>query len=244
MRESENRKMHYFGFGNSDRMSLLNGGRCWRGGFVGSPGSGVYIRFFGNGGYGFRPYGGSLWKSPKVTKGLLPHHSAPRLGSVCPNAGLNPWAAVMGHPWPRTANPASCRVTHGFKPAFGQRGLTGRLRSRSRASLRIVECFGSKAGQEPRFALWSALDQKRIKSLALHCGGLWIKSGSRASLRIVGCFGSKADQEPRFASLGGSFWGVRRWCAGPLVRFCLLPGRCRAGSSWRSARFGWSGFRH
>jgi len=21
---------------------------------------------------------------PKVTKGLLPHHSAPRLGSVCP----------------------------------------------------------------------------------------------------------------------------------------------------------------
>ncbi|PMY15648.1 hypothetical protein C1Y22_05170 [Pseudomonas sp. MPR-R2A5] len=25
----------------------------------------------------------------------------------------------MGHPWPRTANPASCRVTHGFKPVFG-----------------------------------------------------------------------------------------------------------------------------
>ncbi len=39
----------------------------------------------------------------------------------------------MGHPWPRTANPASCRVTHEFKPAFGQRGLTGRLRSRSKA---------------------------------------------------------------------------------------------------------------
>ena len=72
-------------------------------------------------------------KSAKVSKTLLPHHSAPRLGSVCPNTGLNPWAAVMGHPWPRTANPASCRVTHGFKPEFGQRGLTGRLRSRSRA---------------------------------------------------------------------------------------------------------------
>ncbi|HEC54141.1 MAG TPA: nucleoid-structuring protein H-NS, partial [Gammaproteobacteria bacterium] len=27
-------------------------------------------------------------KSPKVTKGLLPHHSAPRLGSVCPHSGL------------------------------------------------------------------------------------------------------------------------------------------------------------
>ena len=64
----------------------------------------------------------TLEKSPKVTKGLLPHHSVPRLGSVCPHSGLNPWAAVMGHPWPRTANPASCRVTHGFKPAFGQRG--------------------------------------------------------------------------------------------------------------------------
>ena len=112
------------------------GGVCWRGGLVVSPGSGVYIRFFGNGGLWFRPYGGSLWKSPKVTKGLLPHHSAPRLGSVCPNAGLNPWAAVMGHPWPRTANPASCRVTHGFKPAFGQRGFTGRLRSKAKGKAR------------------------------------------------------------------------------------------------------------
>ncbi|MGN7443091.1 hypothetical protein ACTHO9_18935, partial [Pseudomonas lactis] len=25
----------------------------------------------------------------------------------------------------------SCRVTHEFKPAFGQRGLTGRLRSKA-----------------------------------------------------------------------------------------------------------------
>src|SRR5450830_1313186 len=107
------------------------GGVCWRGGLVVSRGSGVYIRFFG--------YGGSLWKSPKVTKGLLPHHSAPRLGSVCPNAGLNPWAAVMGHPWPRTANPASCRVAHGFKPAFGQRGLTGRLRSKSKADQKQIK---------------------------------------------------------------------------------------------------------
>ncbi len=97
---------------------------------------GGHIRCLGDGGYGFRPYGGSLWKSPKVTKGLLPHHSAPRLGSVCLHSGLNPWAAVTGHPWPNTANPASCRVTHGFKPAFGQRGLTGRLRSRSRSTSR------------------------------------------------------------------------------------------------------------
>ncbi len=91
----------------------------------------VHIRFCGNGHLGFRPDGGSLLKSAKVSKTLLPHHSAPRLGSVCPNAGLNPWAAAMGHPWPSAANPASCRVTHGFKPAFGQRGLTGRLGSQA-----------------------------------------------------------------------------------------------------------------
>ncbi|AZE84037.1 Threonine synthase [Pseudomonas orientalis] len=96
----------------------------------------VHIRFFGNGYLGFRFYSGSLLKSAKVSKTLLPHHSAPRLGSVCPLSGLNPWAAAMGHPWPSAANPASCRVAHGFKPAFGQRGLTGRLRSRSKARSR------------------------------------------------------------------------------------------------------------
>ncbi|MEG8248600.1 hypothetical protein U3E46_26810, partial [Pseudomonas paracarnis] len=44
---------------------------------------------------------------------------------------LNPWAAATRHPWRGAANPASCRVTHEFKPAFGQRGLTGRLRSKA-----------------------------------------------------------------------------------------------------------------
>ncbi len=82
----------------------------------------VHIHCFGNGCLGFRSYSGSLLKSAKVSKTLLPHHSAPRLGSVCPHFGLNPWAAAMGHPWPSAANPASCRVTHGFKPACGQRG--------------------------------------------------------------------------------------------------------------------------
>ena len=93
----------------------------------------VHIRYLGNGHLGFRSDSGSLLKSAKVSKTLLPHHSAPRLGSVCPNAGLNPWAAATRHPWRGAANPASCRVTHEFKPAFGQRGLTGRLRSRARS---------------------------------------------------------------------------------------------------------------
>ena len=91
----------------------------------------VYIRYLGSGDYGFRSYSGSLLKSAKVSKTLLPHHSAPRLGSVCPHSGFGPWAAAMGHPWPSAANPASCRVTHAPKPAFGQRGLTGRLRSKA-----------------------------------------------------------------------------------------------------------------
>jgi hypothetical protein len=92
-----------------------------------------HIHYLGDGLYRFRSYSGSLLKSAKVSKTLLPHHSAPRLGSVCPHSGFGPWAAVMGHPWPRTANPASCRVTHAPKPAFGQRGLMGRPRSRSKA---------------------------------------------------------------------------------------------------------------
>ncbi|SDT94994.1 hypothetical protein SAMN04490197_1298 [Pseudomonas orientalis] len=100
----------------------------------------VHIRFCGNGHLGFRSYSGSLLKSAKVSKTLLPHHSAPRSGSACPNEGLNPWAAAMGHPWPSAANPASCRVTHGFKPAFGQRGLTGRLRSKARSRSRTTRC--------------------------------------------------------------------------------------------------------
>ena len=89
--------------------------------------------------YGSALTAGHFCKDTKVTKRSSPHHSAPRFGSVCPHAGFGAWAAAMGHPWPNAANPASCRVTHAPKPAFGQRGLTGRLRARSR----------SKANQEP-----------------------------------------------------------------------------------------------
>jgi len=71
-------------------------------------------------------------KRPKSNQKVLPHHLAPRFGSVCPNEDLEPWAAAMGHPWPSAANPASCRVAHGSRPSFGQRGLTGRPRSKAR----------------------------------------------------------------------------------------------------------------
>ena len=93
----------------------------------------MYIRYLGNGHLGFRSYSGSLLNSAKVSKTLLPHHSAPRLGSVCPHAGITPRAAATGRPCPVAAKPASCRFTRSVLPAFGQRGLTGRLRSRSKA---------------------------------------------------------------------------------------------------------------
>ncbi|PMX48077.1 hypothetical protein C1Y18_19285 [Pseudomonas sp. MPR-R5A] len=40
--------------------------------------------------YGSALTAGHFWKrrAPKVTKNASPHHSVPRLGSVCPNAGL------------------------------------------------------------------------------------------------------------------------------------------------------------
>src|SRR5471032_1581883 len=117
---------------------------CHPGHALRSPVDGVFARvlgdrregeypLLGDGWDGFRPYGGSLWKSPKVTKGLLPHHSAPRLGSVCPHSGTTERAAATGRPCPVAAKPASCRFTRSVLPAFGQRGLTGRLRSRSKA---------------------------------------------------------------------------------------------------------------
>ncbi len=93
----------------------------------------VHIRCCGHGRLGFRSYSGSLLaNAPKVTKRSSPHHSVPRLGSACPHSGFGAWAAAMGHPWPSAANPASCRVTHAPKPAFGQRGFTGRLRSKAK----------------------------------------------------------------------------------------------------------------
>jgi hypothetical protein len=57
---------------------------------------GVNIRYLGNGGLGFRPDGGSLSKGAKVSKAPLPHHSAPRLGSVFPHSGIAPWARREG----------------------------------------------------------------------------------------------------------------------------------------------------
>ncbi len=134
----------------------------------------VCIRYLGNGRCWFRPYGGSLLKSAKVSKTLLPHHSAPRLGSECPHSGFGPWAAAMGHPWPSAANPASCRVTHAPKPAFGQRGLTGRLRSRSKAR-----------AQRPTGRLECCRAKSKAKAGTVQ---MWERACSRRSLTMTRAF--------------------------------------------------------
>src|SRR5450830_842966 len=159
---------------------------------------------------------GHFWKrAPKVTKRAL----APPLGTSLrlgvPSLRLEsvgrrhgPSLAQDGEPGVLPGYP---RIQACVRPAwfYGAPKIKIKSRSRSRASLRIVGCFRSKADQEPRFALWGASGQKQIKSLASHCGALQIKSRSRASLRIVGCFRSKADQDqvPRFASWGGFLCG-------------------------------------
>ncbi len=56
----------------------------------------MHIRCCGNGCLWFRSYSGSLLRSAKVSKTLLPHHLAPRLGSVCPHSGIAPWARREG----------------------------------------------------------------------------------------------------------------------------------------------------
>ncbi|AZE61683.1 Threonine synthase [Pseudomonas synxantha] len=106
---------------------------CWRGLVLDGGRSGYISVAAVTATYGSALTAGHFWKGPKVTKRPSPHHSAPRPGSVCPNAGFGAWAAAMGHPWPSAANPASCRVTHAPKPAFGQRGLTGRFQIKSKA---------------------------------------------------------------------------------------------------------------
>ena len=109
----------------------------------------VHIHCCGNGGLWFRSYSGSLLKSAKVTKTLLPHHSAPRLGSVCPHSGITPRVAAMGHPWPSAAKPASLPVSPLRNACVRPAWLTGRLRSRAcRGGLRADQ------GVKPARCAW------------------------------------------------------------------------------------------
>ena len=74
--------------------------------------------------------------SPKVTKRLLPHHSAPRLGSVCPHSGITPRAAATRHPWRGAAKPASLPVYPLRNTCVRPVWFNGAPRSRSRSTAR------------------------------------------------------------------------------------------------------------
>ena len=102
-------------------------------------------------------------KSAKVTKALLPHHSVPRLGSACPQSGIAPWArrdrpSLAVSRLPRHP----CRGAHCAMPACGQRGLTGRLRSRSKAEQQQSQ---SAKLHSP---VGAGLSGRRIAAMAVH----------------------------------------------------------------------------
>ncbi len=79
-----------------------------------------HIRCWGNGGYWFRPYGESLWKSPKVTKGLLPLSFGASLRLGMPSlrsCSVGPPPSAIHGRGRLTRHP--CRVAHCAEPPLG-----------------------------------------------------------------------------------------------------------------------------
>ncbi|CAI8726809.1 hypothetical protein EMIT0P44_130054 [Pseudomonas sp. IT-P44] len=105
---------------------------CWRmagcmrgcgsirlGGLLGSIDWG-HIRCCGNGFYWFRPYGESLWKSPKVTKALLPLSFGASLWLGMPSlrsCSVGPPPSAIPGRGRLTRHP--CRVAHCAEPPLG-----------------------------------------------------------------------------------------------------------------------------
>ncbi|EJK99052.1 Hypothetical protein PflQ2_5523 [Pseudomonas fluorescens Q2-87] len=98
----------------------------------------MYIRFCGNGHLGFRPYGGSLLRSLRGPAKSKQNALAPPLGTS-PRLGVPSLRhCSVGPPRRAIHGPARlprhpCRGAHCAMPAFGQRGLTGRPRSKASA---------------------------------------------------------------------------------------------------------------
>jgi hypothetical protein len=101
---------------------------CWATCFF----AGVHIRCCGNGCLGGRPDGGSLWKSPKVTKGLLPLTFGASLWLGIPSlrsCSVGPPPSAIHGRGRLTRHP--CRVAHCAEPALGlTRGRTPQQRPR------------------------------------------------------------------------------------------------------------------
>ena len=158
----------------------------------------VHIRCCGYGGYWFRPYGGSLSKSAKVTKALLPHHSVPRLGSACPQSGIAPWARRDRPSMAVSRLPRHpCRGAHCAIPACGHRGLTGRLRSRSKARSKAEQ--QQSRGAKLHSPLWELAclrwrPKEHIRVSGIHLSSLTTIAGKPAPTGVrarlddqVGC---------------------------------------------------------
>src|SRR5476649_1186143 len=109
--------------------------------------------------YGSALTAGHFWQTPgmpaqpKVTKRSLPHHSAPRPGSVCPHSGLNPWAAATGHPWPTrlTRRPAGLPTDSSLRSASVVDGacqikVKSKIKSRARRPESRPEWLKQKQG--------------------------------------------------------------------------------------------------
>ncbi|MGF6110605.1 hypothetical protein QFZ85_002141 [Pseudomonas frederiksbergensis] len=95
----------------------VSGGVIWVSGFLGFC---VYIRFFGNGGLWFRSYSGSLSKSAKVTKALLPLSFGASLRLGMPSlrsCSVGPPPSAIHGRGRLTRHP--CRVAHYAEPPLG-----------------------------------------------------------------------------------------------------------------------------
>ncbi|CAI8908214.1 hypothetical protein EMIT0P44_30197 [Pseudomonas sp. IT-P44] len=94
--------------------------------------SGVHIRFCGNGGYQFRPYGESLGRAPS-NQGLLPlsFGASPWLGMPSlRSCSVGPPPSAIHGRGRLTRHP--CRVAHCAKPALGlSRGRSDQKRKAS-----------------------------------------------------------------------------------------------------------------
>ncbi len=179
----------------------------------------VHIRFCGNGCLGFRSYSGSLWKSPKVTKGLLPLSFGASLWLGMPalrSCSVDPPPSAIHGRGRLTRHP--CRVAHCAAPALGlsmgqENQKPNQKRGGLTADLAVVAT--------PDFcASWPASDGGLTVSLAF--AGVHIRCCGN------GCLG--------FRSYSGSLWkspkvtkgllplslGASLWLGMPSLRSCSV----------------------
>ena len=133
---------------------------------------GVHIHCCGNGHLWFRSYSESLWKSPKVTKGLLPRHSVPRLGSACPHSSIAPGARRHR---PSMAGGGYRGIPAAVPPTQRLRSASGKGASRSGSKAKTTATATATATATP--------DQRQIngRSTASRAGSLppseWVHPG-------------------------------------------------------------------